>query len=198
MKAAAFVAVLSAVFLTACATTKPCKVTPPPAPAIQPAAPAPAELPVSSPPVAINATPAPVVAEKPTPDPLPDYEGLFAKSVGDVFFDFDKSTLDSNSPSQVALADDIIFLKQFPNVLFSLTSSCDSRGSDAYNDGLGQRRLKMITDILTNAGIDPTRFSGASLGATTSYCPKARASYSSQSACYQLNRRVHFAYSGTR
>ena len=185
MKAAIVVAFLSAVFLTGCSATKPCKVTPPPAPAIKAA-------PVVETPAPVEA-PKPVVVEQkagpvPTVPPTPDYKAMFAAQVNDVYFGFDKSVI--LGESQSVLASDVAFLKSNPNILFSITSSCDVVGSDAYNDGLGQRRLAAVSKALVAAGIDATRFNGASLGKTSSYC--------SAKSCQQLNRRVHFAYSGTR
>lgn len=186
MKSAVVVAFLSAVFLTGCATrnVRPCPV--PPAPALKPtpvaAAPAPVvETPVAAP-VAVVATPAPA------PAPAPDYAAMFKSNVNDVYFDFDKSNL--RSDAQTTLAADITFLKANPNILFSLTGSCDVVGSDAYNDELAGRRLSSVTHALTLAGIGYDRFTASSLGKTSSYC--------SAKSCQQLNRRVHFAFSGTR
>ena len=113
---------------------------------------------------------------------------MFKANVNDVYFGFDKSSIQSESQS--VLASDVAFLKANPSILFSITSSCDVVGSDTYNDGLGQRRLAAVSSALVAAGIDATRFNGSSLGKTSSYC--------SAKSCQQLNRRVHFAYSGTK
>ena len=196
MKAAVLVTLMSAVLLTGCATTKPCKVTPPPAPAIKPAVVAP----VVETPAPVAPAPAPVVvAPAPAPAPAPDYKALFAKNVSDVLFDFDKST--PRSESQVALSEDITFLKANPNILFSLTASCDVIGSDPYNDALAGRRLTTVVNALTAAGIDYSRFTASSLGKTSAYCavmPTKSYTPEALAACRAVNRRVHFSFSGTK
>ena len=178
---------LSAVCLTGCAVkSHPCRVTPTP-PALKPAPV------VEAPKPAVVETPAPVVeapkpAPTPAPAPAPDYAGMFKSNVNDVYFDFDKSNL--RSDAKTTLAADVAFLKANPNILFSIVGSCDVVGTDAYNNALGQRRMETVASALRLAGIDASRMNGASLGKTSSYC--------SAKSCQQLNRRVHFAYSGTK
>ena len=107
----------------------------------------------------------------------------------DVFFSFDKSDI---RPDQVpALEADVQFLREHPTVTFSIVSSCDVQGSDAYNVALGQRRVSTVHAYLAQAGVDGDRMvSATTLGKTSAYCPQAAKS------CYQLNRRVHFVYVG--
>lgn len=186
MKAAVLVTLMSAVLLTGCATTKPCKVTPPPAPAIKPAVVAPV---VATPaPAPVVAAPAPVPVVTASAEPVRDYKAEFAANVKDIFFDFDKSTI--RADQQATLDADIAFLKANPSILFDIVSSCDVVGSDKYNNSLGQRRVDRVSVLLIGAGISDTRFIGSTLGKTSSYCTAPK--------CQELNRRVHFTYSGTK
>jgi peptidoglycan-associated lipoprotein len=184
-------ALLPVALLAGCAFhSHPCPVPVPPAPRPVVAMPQPEPAPVVE--VAPPApTPQPEVAPQPAPTPAPvvDESVAFNRDVQDVYFDFDKATI--RLDAQTTLTATIAFLRAHPNVTFSIISSCDVRGTSAYNVKLGQRRVDAVHAVLATAGVDGQRTVGATtVGKTTTYCTASTA------ACYQLNRRVHFVFVG--
>ena len=51
-------------------------------------------------------------------------------------------------------------LKRYPQVQVSVAGYTDSVGTDAYNQGLSERRSKIVYDYLTSHGIDASRLQG--------------------------------------
>lgn len=75
-----------------------------------------------------------------------------------VNFDFDKSTL---RPDAVAILDEAIaILRQYPDLRVEVAGHTDSIGSDAYNQGLSERRAQAVYDYLMANGIDSGRLVG--------------------------------------
>jgi outer membrane protein OmpA-like peptidoglycan-associated protein len=66
----------------------------------------------------------------------------------DVKFDFDKSVVKEDSMADIqSLAD---FMKQYPQTSTVVEGHTDSVGSDAYNQGLSERRANAVRDVLVN------------------------------------------------
>lgn len=66
----------------------------------------------------------------------------------DVKFDFDKSVVKEESYSDIKnLAD---FMKQYPQTTTVVEGHTDSIGTDAYNQGLSERRANAVRDVLVN------------------------------------------------
>jgi len=63
---------------------------------------------------------------------------------------------------------------------------CDERGSNEYNDALGNRRAQAVVDFFTNFGLDASRFAIVSFGED-----RPLASQSNEDAWAQ-NRRAEF------
>jgi OOP family OmpA-OmpF porin len=75
-----------------------------------------------------------------------------------VNFDFDKDTL---RPDAIAILDEAIaILQKYPQMRFELAGHTDECGSDPYNQGLSERRARVVYDYLTGHGIDAGRISG--------------------------------------
>lgn len=51
-----------------------------------------------------------------------------------------------------------------PNIVIELASHTDSRGTDAYNDTLSQRRAQAVVDFLVNEGIERERLEATGYG----------------------------------
>jgi peptidoglycan-associated lipoprotein len=146
----------------------------PPTPAAEPVA-APAAKPANPP---AN----PVIAKKPE---LTD-EQLFAQNVKDIFFSYDNA--DVRADEQPALSGDAAFLASHPAIKVLIEGHCDERGSDEYNLSLGESRADKIKNGLIREGISSDRIKVVSLGKERPFCSLAE-----NDACWQQNRRAHFA-----
>ncbi len=75
-----------------------------------------------------------------------------------VNFDFDQATLRPDAMTILGEAIDI--LKKYPQLKVEVAGHTDSVGTDAYNQGLSERRAKTVYDYLTSNGIDAARLNG--------------------------------------
>src|SRR3981081_4261080 len=118
--------------------------------------------------------------------PSPTEEDLFASSINDVYFDYDKS--DIRGDQQGSVQADAAFLGQHANVNFTVEGHCDERGSTEYNLALGDQRAVSVKTALTTAGVPVSRIKTISYGKEKPFCTE------SNEACWQQNRRGHFVY----
>jgi len=89
------------------------------------------------------------------PDGCPVPVSIDLKGVN---FDFDKSTL---RPDAVAILNEAIeILKRYPDLRVEVAGHTDSKGTDAYNQKLSERRASAVYDYLTSNGIDAGRLVG--------------------------------------
>ncbi|NMY49395.1 OmpA family protein [Pseudomonas sp. WS 5011] len=81
----------------------------------------------------------------------------------DVKFDFNKSDVKEDSQADIkSLAD---FMKQYPQTTTTVEGHTDAVGSDAYNQGLSERRANAVRDVLVNQhGIESSRVSSVGYG----------------------------------
>ena len=130
-----------------------------------------------------------VTAPPPPPPPPPSAteEELFAQNVKDIFFDYDKA--DIRADQQTALQGDIAFLKQHPNIAFTIEGHCDERGSTEYNLALGDSRASAVKNALVQGGVSAANIKTISYGKEKPFCTE------SNEQCWQQNRRGHFVYS---
>lgn len=75
-----------------------------------------------------------------------------------VNFDFDRATLRPDAVTILTEATDI--LKKYPQLKVEVAGHTDSVGTDAYNQGLSERRAKTVFDFLTSNGVDASRLNG--------------------------------------
>jgi len=129
------------------------------------------------------------LTEPPPPPPVtagPSDEELFAQSVKDIYFDYDK--YDVRATEQAALQGDIAYLQQHPSVHITIEGHCDSRGSTEYNLALGDNRAGAVKNALVQGGVTADRIRTISYGKERPFCTDEN------EACYQQNRRGHFVY----
>ncbi len=89
------------------------------------------------------------------PDGCPVPVSIDLKGVN---FDFDKSTL---RPDAVSILNEAIeILKRYPELKVEVAGHTDSKGTDAYNQALSERRATAVYDYLTSNGIDSSRLVG--------------------------------------
>ena len=144
VKCAALAALL---FLAGCAKkateAPPTPATPPPAPSTSPTTP-----PTTTP-----------------PEPTPTAPAPSASSVTDlkpVFFDYDSDAL--RDDSRAALDSNAKLLRDNKAMRIVIEGHCDERGTDEYNQALGERRANAARDYLVQAGIETGRIKVISYG----------------------------------
>ena len=132
--------------------------------------------------------PPPILA----PPPLAASKSLedrMASELSDVYFDYDKS--DFREDTIAALTRNAKALKailaDFPGAVIVLEGHCDERGSAEYNLGLGDRRAASARAYLEALEVPADRLKTVSYGQERPQCTE------STEACWQMNRRVHFA-----
>jgi outer membrane protein OmpA-like peptidoglycan-associated protein len=81
-----------------------------------------------------------------------------------IYFDFDKTTLKSQSFLELNKVVD--FLKQNQTVEIEISGHTDSKGSDDYNLNLSQGRSQAVVDYLITQGIDSYRLTAHGYGET--------------------------------
>jgi OOP family OmpA-OmpF porin len=75
-----------------------------------------------------------------------------------VNFAFDKSDL---TPESIAILDQAVdVLNRYPAMKVEVAGHTDWIGTDAYNQGLSERRAKVVYEYLTGKGVDASRLSG--------------------------------------
>ncbi|SDI02930.1 Outer membrane protein OmpA [Pseudomonas benzenivorans] len=101
----------------------------------------------------------------------------------DVKFDFDKSVVKEESYSDIKnLAD---FMKQYPQTTTVVEGHTDSIGTDAYNQGLSERRANAVRDVLVNQyGVGGERVNAVGYGESQPVADNAT------DAGRAINRRV--------
>jgi peptidoglycan-associated lipoprotein len=109
-------------------------------------------------------------------------EQKFLKIGTSVYFDFDKSTL--NSEALAVLKEQAGFLKNYPSTKIILEGHCDERGTREYNLALGDRRAAAARDFLVANGIDDKRIKLISYGKEKPFVA------GSNSTSWAINRRA--------
>ncbi len=82
--------------------------------------------------------------------------------IDNIFYEFDKATL--TPESEKSLDELINLLNDNPNVTIELSSHCDYRGNDAYNERLSQRRAESVVGYLVSGGIAGDRLQAKGYG----------------------------------
>jgi len=82
--------------------------------------------------------------------------------VRNVFYEFDSAALTESST--VALDSLVGLLNDNPNVTIELSSHCDYRGNDQYNERLSQRRAESVVNYLIEHGIAADRLTPKGYG----------------------------------
>ncbi|GGD02185.1 OmpA family protein [Hyunsoonleella pacifica] len=107
-----------------------------------------------------------------------------------IYFDYDKSFI--RPDAEIELAKVIKYMKEYPSVKIDVRSHTDSRGRDAYNMSLSQRRNKSTREYIINeGGISADRISGRGYGETrlTNRCSNGVKCSKTE---HQANRRSEF------
>jgi peptidoglycan-associated lipoprotein len=101
-----------------------------------------------------------------------------------ILFDYDAS--DIRGDARAALDAKLPVLRANPSVMIRISGHADERGSDQYNDALGQRRAAAAKRYLTDNGIDGARITIVSYGETRP------AATGADEGAWATNRRAEF------
>ncbi len=142
------------------------KSQPEPTPAPKPE-PEPTPTPEVKPPVP-EPEPKPEPTPEPEPAPLPvvPVEKIY-RILQPIFFDFDKSNL--RDDQQPILDQNILILKDHPDLYILVGGHADYHGNISYNVALSRRRAKTVADYMIKNGIDPKRITLYAYGETYPY-----------------------------
>ena len=120
------------------------------------------------------------------PDGCPVPVSIDLKGVN---FDFDKATLRPDAVSILSEATEI--LKRYPDLRVEVAGHTDSKGKDAYNQKLSERRAQTVYDYLTNNGVDASRLIGPiGYGESRPLAPNTNADGSDNAEGRAKNRRT--------
>ncbi|MDJ1015283.1 MAG: OmpA family protein [Paracoccaceae bacterium] len=72
-----------------------------------------------------------------------------------VTFEFDRSVLDGDA--RAILNEQADWIRQFPEIRFSVFGHTDLVGTDAYNKALGMRRARAVVNYLVSQGVNRSR-----------------------------------------
>lgn len=99
------------------------------------------------------------------PGAVVDLDGCEVEAVIElqgVYFDFDKATI--KPEGKVVLNEAAALLQKHERVVVEVAGHTDSTGSDAYNQGLSERRANAVKDYLTSKGVKASRLTARGYG----------------------------------
>ncbi|MCH5177243.1 MAG: OmpA family protein, partial [Prevotellaceae bacterium] len=82
--------------------------------------------------------------------------------IDNIFYEFDKATLTPESTE--ALDRLVTMMEENPNITIELSSHCDYRGNDAYNERLAQRRAESVVNYMIAHGVKRDRLTPVGYG----------------------------------
>ena len=106
-----------------------------------------------------------------------------------IYFDFDRFNI--RPDAEIELAKILAALKQYPQWNIHIESHTDSRGNDAYNELLSDKRAKSTLNWLVEKGIDRGRLSAKGYG-ETQHINQCANDVECTEEEHQLNRRSIF------
>jgi peptidoglycan-associated lipoprotein len=106
--------------------------------------------------------------------------------LGDVFFDYDMSAV--RADAQPILQKNAAYLQRWPSTRVTIEGHADSRGTNEYNLGLGDRRANAVRDYLVSLGVAGNRVLAVTRGEESPQCTDET------EGCWQRNRRGHFVF----
>ncbi|MGD9230676.1 MAG: OmpA family protein [Desulfobacterales bacterium] len=87
---------------------------------------------------------------------------LTATFRSEFLFDFDSSTLKPGAYTEIARVANV--LNKYPQTTIRVEGHTDSKGSEAYNQTLSEKRSLAVKIALTQRGVDPTRIQTVGFG----------------------------------
>ncbi len=87
---------------------------------------------------------------------------LTATFRSEYLFDFDSSTLKPGAYSEIGRVADV--LNRYPQTTIRVEGHTDSKGPEAYNQTMSEKRAVAVKNALTQRGVDPTRIQTVGFG----------------------------------
>ncbi len=106
-----------------------------------------------------------------------------------IYFDFDKANIRPDAAAELEKV--VVVMKKYPTLKIDVRSHTDSRGRDAYNKKLSQRRNKSTLEYIISRGIDRSRLTGDGYGEER-LVNKCSNGVKCSEEEHQLNRRSEF------
>ena len=123
-------------------------------------------------------------------EPIKVNDDLFKKlNLNPIYFDFDKDNI--RPDAAIELMKIVEVMKAYPKMKIDVRSHTDSRGKDAYNLKLSDRRAKSTVNWIIGQGIEADRIKGQGYGETRLLNNCSNGVKCSE-AEHQLNRRSEF------
>ncbi len=114
----------------------------------------------------------------------------------DVLFEFDKATLLPKAEDTLKKAAE--FIGQRAKGIVRIEGHTDSKGDDAYNQRLSERRAESVRQWLARRGLTDLRFSSKGLGETQPVAPNTKPDGADDPEGRQKNRRVEIVIGKNR
>lgn len=105
-----------------------------------------------------------------------------------VYFAYNR--YDLSSEARRVLSDNVSYLRSRSSVRVLLEGHCDERGTEEYNQALGENRALAVREYLISQGISPSRIDIISYGELRPAMP------GSGESAWSQNRRVEFKVAG--
>ena len=115
-------------------------------------------------------------------------EWISDPNLSSIYFDYNSFELTSESKS--LLQHNAAYMKQNPNVRALIEGHCDERGTEEYNQALGERRALSAREYLISQGISSSRID------IISYGELRPAIEGSGESAWSRNRRAEFKIAG--
>ncbi|SDN13332.1 OmpA family protein [Kriegella aquimaris] len=106
-----------------------------------------------------------------------------------IYFDFNKYNIRKDSEIEVEKV--IVAMEKYPSLKIKVNSHTDSRGEDAYNLWLSQKRAESTVNYMIAKGIAKSRLTSEGFG-ETKLVNKCRNGVACSNAAHELNRRSEF------
>ena len=115
--------------------------------------------------------------------------------IGNVYFQFNKAELTEESKKAIDI-DLLRTLQNNPSIIVEISSHTDSKGTEAYNLNLSQKRSDALTKYLRSKGIDKKRLKSVGYGESKPIAPNENPDGSDNPEGRKKNRRVEFKVIG--
>lgn len=120
---------------------------------------------------------------------LPDQFVSNKVNINTIYFDFDKFNIREDAAKEL---DKVVqVMNEYPELKIEASSHTDSRGTDAYNQTLSEKRAKATVDYIVSKGIDVSRLTFKGYGESQLVNDCATETSCSEDE-HQLNRRTDF------
>ncbi len=122
--------------------------------------------------------------ETPAAGPKEEMPASAMAGLQPIYFDFNESFIRSDATA--VMKANAEWLTANPTAMIKIEGNCDERGTEEYNQALGQRRASSAKKYLTDMGISANRISLISYGKEKPVCGEHT------EECWQKNRRDDF------